>query len=166
MSPRSPPTHWGGAYGLYLGTLLPFKGVGTLLRALAKTVPHPFHVLGDGDSRVEWERLADDLGIRDRVEFRGFLQGADLERERAGARYAVVPSKCYENLPYAAMELMIRGIPVVASNLGGLPELVRDGDRPAIPGGRCGRAGRPDRTLMDQGGAASRVGCPRPCIRA
>lgn len=117
-----------GTYGLYLGTLLPFKGVGTLLRALARTAPHAFHVLGDGESRAEWERLADELGIRDRVKFLGFLQGADLECELAGARYAVIPSECYENLPYAAMELMARGIPVVASNLGGLPELVHDGE--------------------------------------
>lgn len=128
-----------GAYGLYLGTLLPFKGVGTLLHALARTAPHPFHVLGDGESRSELERLVGKLGIRDRVIFRGFLQGGDLEKELAGARYAVVPSECYENLPYAAMELMARGIPVVASNLGGLPELVHDGETGLLfPAGDAG----------------------------
>jgi glycosyltransferase involved in cell wall biosynthesis len=122
-----------------LGTLLPFKGVGTLLHALARTAPHPFHVLGDGESRSELERLAGELGIQDRVVFRGFLQGRDLEQKLAGARYAVVPSECYENLPYAAMELMIRGIPVVASNLGGLPELVRDGETGLLfPAGDAG----------------------------
>jgi glycosyltransferase involved in cell wall biosynthesis len=126
-APRPRPAG-AGTYGLYLGTLLPFKGVGTLLRALAKAAPHPFHVLGDGESRGELERLAGELGLGDRVAFRGFVQGAELERELAGARYAAVPSECYENLPYAALELMARGVPVAASNLGGLPELVRAGE--------------------------------------
>ncbi len=130
--PEMPPARTSpeeqGAYGLYLGTLLPFKGVGTLLRALARSAPHPFHVLGDGESRGELERLAGELDLRGRVVFRGFVQGEELEREFAGARYAVVPSECYENLPYAVLELMARGIPVAASNLGGIPELVRDGE--------------------------------------
>lgn len=102
--------------------------MGTLLRALARSAPHPFHVLGDGESRAELERLAGELDLRGRVVFRGFVQGEELEREFAGARYAVVPSECYENLPYAVLELMARGIPVAASNLGGIPELVRDGE--------------------------------------
>ena len=117
-----------GAYGLYLGTLLPFKGVATLLRALVQTTPHPFHVLGDGESRESLEWLARDLGIADRIRFCGFLKGEDLEREIAGARYAAITSECYENFPYAAMELMSRGKPLVAADIGGLPELVRDGE--------------------------------------
>ena len=85
-------------------------------------------MLGDGESRAELERLAGELDLRGRVVFRWFVQGEELEREFAGARYAVVPSECYENLPYAVLELMARGIPVAASNLGGIPELVRDGE--------------------------------------
>lgn len=148
-----------GSYGLYLGTLLPFKGVGTLLRALVRAVPHPFHVLGDGESRGELERLAGELGLGDRVAFRGFVQGAELERELAGARYAVVPSECYENCPYAALELMARGIPVAASDLGGLPELVRDGETGWLfpPGDAPALAERIDRLWTD-GELRSRLG--------
>ncbi len=40
----------------------------------------------------------------------------------------VVPSRWYENAPYVVLEAMAAGVPVIASNIGGLPELVRDGE--------------------------------------
>jgi glycosyltransferase involved in cell wall biosynthesis len=115
-------------HGLYLGTLLPTKGVDVLLRALTQTPTHPFHVLGDGVERLRLEKMAIDLGLADRVKFCGFLGGAELAREIEGAAYAVMPSVWYENGPYAALELMARGIPLIASAIGGIPELVRDGE--------------------------------------
>ena len=137
-------------HGLYLGTLLPTKGVDVLLRALAQAPPHPFHVLGDGVERPRLEKLAAELGLADRVKFCGFLGGADLARAIEGAAYAVMPSVWYENGPYAAMELMARGIPLIASAIGGIPELVRDGETGLLfpPGDaaalaeRFGRLGR------------------------
>ena len=115
-------------HGLYLGTLLPTKGVDVLLRALTRTTPHPFHILGDGVERGRLENLAKELGLSGRVRFCGFLSGEELERTIAGATYAVMPSVWYENGPYAAMELMARGIPLIASAIGGIPEMVRDGE--------------------------------------
>ena len=116
-----------GRYGLFAGTLMPFKGVGTLLRALAKAPPHPFHVLGGGELQGEFERQARELGLA-QVSFRGFLSGAELEAELLGAAYAVVPSDCYETFSFAAQEPLARSIPVIASDLGALPELVKDGE--------------------------------------
>ena len=116
-----------GGYGLYAGTLMPFKGVGTLLRALAKVPPHPFHVLGDGELLGEYQRQARELGLA-QVEFRGFQSGAELEAELSGAAYAVVPSECYETFSFAAQEPLARGVPVIAADLGALPELVKDGE--------------------------------------
>ena len=116
-----------GGYGLYAGTLLPIKGVGTLLRALAQAPQHPFHILGAGPLREEFERQARELGLS-QVQFRGFLTGVELEAELAGAAYAVVPSEWWETFSYAAQEPLARGIPVIASNLGALPELVKDGE--------------------------------------
>lgn len=94
--------------------------------------------------------MAAELGLADRVKFCGFLGGAELAREIEGAAYAAMPSVWYENGPYAALELMARGIPLIASALGGIPELVRDGETgllfpagdAAALAGRIGRLGR------------------------
>ena len=139
--------------GLYLGTLLPTKGVDVLLRALAQAPPHPFHILGDGAERCRLEKLAEELGLSGRVSFRGFLRGDEWNREVAGASYAVMPSVWYENGPYAALELMARGIPLVASAIGGIPELVRDGETGLLfpPGDAAGLAARLARLRHEPG---------------
>lgn len=125
--PELPPARspGNGGYGLYLGTLLPTKGVGVLLEALARLPGGKLHVLGDGAERARLEARAREPDLAGRVQFTGFLRGADLERELAGADYAVMPSVWYENGPYAAMEIMARGLPLAAAAIGGIPELVR-----------------------------------------
>lgn len=123
--PDLPTAHTRGkGYGLYLGTLLPTKGVRTLLDALSVIPDMPFHILGDGSERAGLEKTAHELGLR-KVTFRGFLTGDELEDEMAGADFGVVPSEWYENCPYSVMELMARGKPIIASRIGGLPELVK-----------------------------------------
>ena len=124
---EAPAATRAGGYGIYAGTLMPYKGVGTLLRALAKARRHPFRVLGGGEGLEEYRREAARLGL-EQVEFRGFLTGAEWEAEMSGAEYAVVPSECYETFSYAAQEPLARGIPVIASDLGALPELVLEGE--------------------------------------
>ncbi len=145
-----------GGHGLYAGTLMPYKGVGTLLKALAKVPPHPFHVLGGGELLEEYRRQAAALGLS-QVVFKGFLTGAALEAELAGAAYAVVPSECYETFSYAAQEPLARGIPVVASDLGALPELVQDGQTGWLfpPGDAEALAERIGRLRGDPAGSAA-----------
>ena len=115
-------------YVLYLGRLSPEKGVETLLRAhLADHAAWRLVIAGTGP-------LLDELkGKFPAAEFRGHLSGANLEAAVNGAAVVVVPSEWHENSPLSILEAMAHGKPIVASRIGGIPELVRHGiSRPAI----------------------------------
>lgn len=62
------------------------------------------------------------------VEFLGFKSGAELENVIKGARFTLIPSIWYDNLPNTALESFQYSKPVIASNIGSLPELVIDGE--------------------------------------
>ncbi len=86
------------------------------------------------------------------MEFIGRLERASLARELAGAAMLLMPSRYHEFAPYSALEAMAAGVPVIASALGGLPEML--GAKRCVPAGRRRRAGRPhDRTLGEPGAA-------------
>lgn len=108
---------------LYFGRLSPEKGIETLLQAHAATGSRwPLIVVGTGP-------LHDALASRfPRVHFLGHLSGDDLSREVARAAIVVVPSDWYENCPMSVLEAMAHGKPVVGSRIGGIPELVADGE--------------------------------------
>jgi glycosyltransferase involved in cell wall biosynthesis len=147
-----------GGYALFCGRLSPEKGIETLLQAHAK----------DGNS---WRLVVAGTGPLELylrahyplAEFTGHLSGAALEKRMGEASVIVVPSECEENCPLSVIEAMAHAKPVVASRVGGVPELVRDGEtgflfQPADPQdlsakmatimndrqlrGRFGRAGR------------------------
>ena len=70
------------------------------------------------------KKLAKDA---ENIEFKGFQTGEALRKFVKSSRCVVMPSACYENGPYSAMEAMALGKPLIVSNCGGLPELVEDG---------------------------------------
>jgi glycogen(starch) synthase len=118
----------GGPTGvLFLGRLHRQKGVDTLIRALPLLPPDATVMLvGDGPERAALRRLAADLGVADRVTVTGFVPHGMVPGLLAGADVVVMPSR-YEELGTALVEAMAAGRPVVASRVGGIPELVRDG---------------------------------------
>ena len=111
---------------IVVANLRPEKGHRTLLRAAARVLArHPgarFRLVGDGPERASLEALARDLGISQAVEFLGYR--GDVAGLLAQADVSVVPSTS-EAFPNAAVEAMAAGIPVVASAVGGLLELIR-----------------------------------------
>jgi glycosyltransferase involved in cell wall biosynthesis len=117
----------GEGYGLYAGRLSQEKGVLTLLRALAKAPDLPFYFLGNGPLAFQLRREADELGLK-QVRFLGRQQGGELEALRRRAAFVVVPSECYENCPFAVLEAFTAGKAVLGSRIGGIPELVREGE--------------------------------------
>jgi glycosyltransferase involved in cell wall biosynthesis len=105
--------------------LEPRKALGRALRALVATPAAALVLVGDGSERARLERLAAELGLRARVRFVGeqrdprpFVQAAD----------AALCSADKEALSLALLEAMAQGVPAVAVPVGGVPEVVRDGE--------------------------------------
>ena len=166
MEPRD------GGYGLYVGSLAAIKGVGVLLEALKDVPGHEVHVVGGGggDEAAALRARAEALGVADRVRFLGPLHGEALWREQTGARYGVIPSVWYEVLGYTAMEMLAVGKPVIGSDIGGIPDLVRDGETGLLfpPGDASALAERmrllvADAMLAARLGAAGKAQVARDC---
>ena len=114
---------------LCIGRLIPIKGHIVLLRALAearRTLPTlELHIAGRGALESPLRELAHDLGLSDAVRFLGHV--APIQDEIARNMAVIVPS-LGEGFGMVALEAMERGRPVVASAVGGLSEIVVDGE--------------------------------------
>ncbi|KPJ85818.1 hypothetical protein AMJ57_01770 [Parcubacteria bacterium SG8_24] len=117
----------GGEYALFVGRLSAEKGVDVLIRAAAAVPDVPVHIVGRGPEEGRLKALAEELRVRN-VVFRGFLEGASLREEYRKARFVVIPSVWYEVFGLVALEAYAAGKPVIASQLGGLEEVVKDGE--------------------------------------
>lgn len=106
---------------LFLGRLTPEKGAATLIRSWG-SVPARLKIVGDGP---EAARLR--MEAPGNVDFVGPVPAEEVPRLLAGARALMVPSEWYEGQPRTIIEAFAAGVPVVASDVGGLPELVEDG---------------------------------------
>ncbi len=104
--------------------LHPTKGIDVALRAMPLLPQTQLAVMGEGPERDSLARLAQDLGCEDRVHFLGYRQ--DLGSIVAGADLMLIPSRA-EGFGLAAVEAMAQGVPVVASAVGALPEVVGPG---------------------------------------
>jgi glycosyltransferase involved in cell wall biosynthesis len=107
------------------GRFVPQKGFDVLLRALAELPQASLLLVGDGPERPRLERLVAELGLGDRVERAGWRP--DAARLLATVDAVVVPSRA-EPFGLVALEAMGAGVPVVASDVDGLAEVVTDGE--------------------------------------
>ncbi len=106
-------------YVLYFGRYTEEKGVRTLLAVCRKLKEIPFVFAGGGP-------LKEEIAGCENIKELGFLQGEELKKVIAEACFAVFPSQWYENCPFSVMEAQKYGTPLVASNIGGVPELLKD----------------------------------------
>lgn len=104
------------------------KGIDVLLRALSLmgSVGPQLDLIGSGREESELRRVADGLNLGGKVRFRGHLGRIEVASILRGAVAFVLPSRS-ENCPLAILEAMQAGLPIVATWVGGVPELVRDG---------------------------------------
>jgi glycosyltransferase involved in cell wall biosynthesis len=116
---------------LFNGRLDREKGVEQLLRAFALVSaanPHAtLRIAGRGPLRDPLETVARELGVERQVKFLGWQEPAQIEREIAEAWVVAAPSLWPEPLGLVALEAMVRGIPVIASSIGGFAEIVEHG---------------------------------------
>jgi glycosyltransferase involved in cell wall biosynthesis len=107
-----------GRYALCVGRLVPEKGFDIAVKA-ARSAGVPLKIVGRGPDEARLRQLSSDAD----VELLGELELAELEHLRRGAAVQLAPSRCEEQSPYAVLEAMAAGVPVLVSELGGLPEL-------------------------------------------
>jgi glycosyltransferase involved in cell wall biosynthesis len=118
-----------------VGRLSRHKGFDYLLRAVQalsrRGAPVEAELIGDGEERADLEALARDLGVAERVVFRGYLPFSQVKEAMSRATVLVHPSDGLgDGLPNVLREAMAVGTPVIASDVAGIPE--------ALDGGRCG----------------------------
>jgi glycosyltransferase involved in cell wall biosynthesis len=119
------PGDGAGGYVLYAGRLAALKGLGTLLNAWRGLAQVPLRIVGTGPLDSELRTQAAQQGLP--IEFLGMRTRAETVELMRGAALLVLPSEWYEGFPLVVSEAYASGTPIVASRIGGLPELIRDG---------------------------------------
>lgn len=113
-------------YVLYFGRFSVEKGIMTLLKAhKLSECQHKLMLVGAGPMQEEIETYIKREQLTN-IELPGATYGEDMEKIIEGARVIIVPSEWYENCPYALLQSIAKGKIVVASRIGGLPELIKD----------------------------------------
>jgi glycosyltransferase involved in cell wall biosynthesis len=112
---------------VFAGRLGPQKAVGVLLDALVHASGVSLVIAGDGPERSALERRALELGLDARVRFLGSVPRENVLRLFRAADASVLPS-AWENFPHTVVEALAVGCPVIATAVGGVPEVVREGE--------------------------------------
>jgi glycosyltransferase involved in cell wall biosynthesis len=112
---------------VFAGRLGPQKAVAVLLDALADVEGVVLVVAGDGPERAALERRAAELRLDGRARFLGSVPRETVLRLFRAADASVLPS-AWENFPHTVVEALAVGCPVIATAVGGVPEVVRDGE--------------------------------------
>uniref|UniRef100_UPI00405723DB glycosyltransferase family 4 protein n=1 Tax=Alistipes sp. TaxID=1872444 RepID=UPI00405723DB len=115
-----------GSYFLYYGRISEEKGITTLIRAFKERPQAKLKIVGTGPQENKIRELISKLNIHN-VELLGYRTGNDLKQIVRNSQFVVVPSVIYENNPMTIVESYSIGIPVIGSDIGGIPEIVRNG---------------------------------------
>lgn len=114
-------------YFLFFGRLSYEKGVMALLKAFKNLPECRLKVVGTGPKENELKAFAKENAMRN-VEFLGYKIGRELTDLVSNAYFVIVPSEWYENNPMTIIEAYSVGTPVIGASIGGIPEIVLDGN--------------------------------------
>lgn len=124
--------HGGDLRLLFVGRLSAEKGLSVLLRAVAQLresgVPASLELIGEGERRGSLERETEDLGLGEVVGFTGWLPHGEALWERFDRADVFVLPSLEDMAPRVLLEAMARRVPVVATRVGHIPHVVRDGE--------------------------------------
>ncbi len=113
---------------VYFGRLSPEKGVDVAIRAMEGLPTKELFIIGYGPAQDELEKLVEELGLAARVHFLGPLYKEALYARLSEAEAILFPAVWYENQPFAMMDALGSGVPLVASRIGGIPDIIKHGE--------------------------------------
>ncbi|NUM25106.1 MAG: glycosyltransferase family 4 protein [Candidatus Buchananbacteria bacterium] len=102
------------------------NGVDTLIQAV-KDLPVKLLILGSGELEIQLKSLAQEIGVRDKILFLGHIDQQDLPKYLKLSNVYVRASRS-EGLGSAFLEAMAAGLPVIGTNVGGIPDFLKDGE--------------------------------------
>lgn len=108
-------------YVLYFGRFSKEKGMETLLQVCRELSDIPFVFAGNGPMEGEVNQVSNIVN-------KGFLTGEPLKKLIRNASFSVFPSECNENCPFSVMESLLYETPVIGAKIGGVPELIQEGN--------------------------------------
>ena len=114
------------SYYLYYGRLSYEKGLDTLITSFLDKPHLKLKIIGTGPLEERLKARCD--GHADNIEFLGFKKGVELYELVKNAKFVCVPSEWYENCPMTIIEGFTLAVPVIGARIGGIPELVAEGE--------------------------------------
>jgi len=124
---KSSPSYTYSDFFLYFGRISKEKGVDTLIQAMEKVKFGKLLIIGDGEEKERLQGYVDQNKV-DNVTFMGFVERSKLNDLIRASRFVVLPSEWYENSPSVIYESFAFGKSVIGSRIGGIPELIEDGE--------------------------------------
>lgn len=115
-------------YALYFGRLSKEKGTLNLIEAFSNLTCGKLYIAGEGEEKDNIEIMLREKKLENRVKLLGLLNKEQMKEQIKNCKFVVVPSIWYENCPYSIIEALTIGKPVIGANIGGIPELVRNGE--------------------------------------
>ncbi|MFH1744899.1 MAG: glycosyltransferase family 4 protein, partial [bacterium] len=117
-------------YLLYYGRLSKEKGVDLIIKAMEKIENKKIKlkIAGVGPDSLSLKKLVKETGQSARIQFVGWKSGNDLRDIIGGAKAVIMPSVWPDNMPFCMLESLAQGKVVIASRVGGMPEIVKDNE--------------------------------------
>ncbi len=152
---------------VFVGRLTEAKDLTTAISAIELVPEAKLVLVGDGPDRMKLERFAAGSSAVGRIEFRGSLPRDEALRVMAGAEAGLL-SSAWENLPHSVVEALAVGVPVVATAVGGVPEIVHDGENGLlVPPGRPKELAGAIRRMLEEDGLRDRLAAAaKPSVEA